>query len=158
MRAAWLLPLALALAPVAAHAETELRGKVDGRMSQAVAAALKSGERSFVINSSNGGEVLHAVLIAALLESYQASVTANGTCLSACSMILFGVTRRFVTGEARVGVHAWQAPSNNPVAVTAGVEWMLSHGFPADLSYRMEGPNIYTLSAQDLARGGVQAK
>ena len=64
---------------------TELRGRIDGEMMQQVVHALADGHRDFTIDSSNGGKVLAAVVIAALIRGRKGCVTVTGRCWAACA-------------------------------------------------------------------------
>ena len=65
---------------------------------------LKKGGTLVVNISSDGGDIKTAISIGKLLRQYEARVTSDGRCLSACVFVLIGGVDRSVTTDASRGV------------------------------------------------------
>lgn len=115
---------------------TELRGTVNADMAAKVHAGLASGHRAFTINSSNGGQVLYAYAIVGQIKQVNGTLTVNGRCWSACSMIAVGLDAK-QTAEADVRSHSSYVPGGADTAAVA--DWMEKHGYSRTLG---TGPNL----------------
>jgi hypothetical protein len=134
----------------------ELRGHIDSHMATIVSDALVAGHREFTINSSTGGLLSAAEGMAGRLTAAGASLTANGTCLSACALLLLGVTNKYATEDHG----GWIAGQRNAVSsqFLTGA-YMLKHGISATLSSgRGNGTNLYRLTLEDMATAGIRQR
>lgn len=109
-------------------------------MAQQVHASLAKGQRNFTINSSNGGYVFYAEAIAGQLKAVNATLTVNGRCWSACSLIAIEM-RAQQTAEADVQSHASFIPSTG-VQTDDAANILVKHGYSRDLA---SGPNLKRL-------------
>jgi hypothetical protein len=144
--------VALALASCATTTNrTELRGTVDAAMSLQVADALAGGERAFTINSSLGGSVGNAVMIAGMVNGRDASLTVDGVCYSACAMLFIGVVNKHVGSEADVEIHGaffQDGKGDDAKAAYAAAEYLKVNGLPD--AHKWEGLNGHKLTTQEL--------
>lgn len=126
----------------------ELRGKVDTHMADTVRAGIASGHRDFTINSSNGGFVFAAMNISKAIRDARGSLTVNGKCYSACSMIAVE-THATLTAEADVQSHSSYVPGGPETDDVARV--LVAHGLPESLGH---GPNLRRITPSAL--GGMR--
>jgi hypothetical protein len=129
-------------------------------MMQQVAHALADGHRDFTIDSSNGGKVLAAVVIAALIRERNGSLTVTGRCWSACALMLLGVERKYVAAGADVRIHGTTSATQpaDEKGANAVADYMIENGLPADIARtRGTGTNLYKLTPVELAAAGVRS-
>jgi hypothetical protein len=129
-------------------------------MLQQVAHALADGHRDFTIDSSNGGNVLAAEVIAVLIRGRNGSLTVTGRCWSACAMMLLGVERKYATAEADVRIHGASsaAQPGDEKGANAAADYMVKNGLPANIARaRGTGTNLYKLTPVELAAAGVRS-
>lgn len=126
-----------------------------------VAQALADGRRDFTVDSSNGGSVLSAENIAAVIRRRDGSLTATGRCWSACALMLLGVKRKYATEGADVRIHGatnTTQPSDSEAADAIVVAYMVRNGLPENLARtRGTGTNLYKLTPVELAQAGVKS-
>jgi hypothetical protein len=139
-----------------------LRGKIDDALTRQVLEALAAGVREFTLDSSFGGSQWAAIIMANAIRQRGGSVTAIGTCYSACALLLIGVEHKFYTSEADIEVHgaryAYPQPGQDadaPARMT--VSYLEANGVPFDLA-RAWGMaiNLHRLGAKELAKAGIQ--
>lgn len=152
-----------ALASPAPVQPVELRGRIDSHMADRVRASLDAGARDFTINTSTGGYVVVAAIIAGLLRAHQASITVNGLCASACALLVIGVQDKRYTSEADVEIHGAryrnpQTGKDDEAPARSAADYMVANGVPEAIAY---GPgmgfNMHRLSTADLNRMGFVA-
>jgi hypothetical protein len=127
-------------------------------MVQQVGHALANGYRDFTVDSSDGGSVLAAEIIAALIRTRNGSLTVTGRCWSACALMLLGVERKYVAAEADVRIHGATSAAHpaDEKAANAAVDYMIKNGLQANIARtRGMGTNLYKLTPVDLAAAGV---
>jgi hypothetical protein len=138
----------------------ELRGRVDVNMSTAVRAGLDAGQRDFTINSSNGGFVTIAAIIADTLNSHNASLTVNGQCLSACALLAIGVSDKRYASGADIEIHGarYAHPQNgqdDDAPARSAALYMRLHGVPERIALGPGmGINLHRLSPLELSQIG----
>ena len=136
----------------------ELRGRIDLDMAGTVNTALAAGHRDFTINSSHGGGVLAAVLMANALRGSDSHITVNGECYSACALLVIGVKEKYATAGADIRLHgARRQGVIDERPAQAAADYMIANGVPADLALgRGTGINLYRLTLTDMAAVGIQ--
>ena len=144
---------------IASHRDNvELRGDIDFGMVAAVNIALAAGHRDFTINSSHGGGVMDAAVMAGALRASDAHITVNGECYSACALLVIGVKEKYAAAGADIrlhGAHKQGVIDERPAKAAAN--YMIANGVPADLALgRGTGINLYRLTLADMAAMGIQ--
>jgi hypothetical protein len=82
----------------------ELRGPIDAAMRQRFEAAVDSGSLTTVRITSQGGEIIHALRIAAVMQARDIDVIVHDLCTGACAQYIFIAGRkRKLEGESLVG-------------------------------------------------------
>ncbi len=119
---------------------SELRGTVDLHMIEQVRKSIAAGHKDFTINSSNGGLVFVAQVVAGQIKAANGTLTVNGRCWSACSLMAVSLNAR-QTGEADVQSHASFIPSTGAQTDDAA-NILAQHGYSRDLA---AGPNLKRL-------------
>ncbi len=141
-----------------------LRGAIDGNMYTKVAAAIAAGNRDFTIDSSPGGSPLAAAIIAQTIQDSGGSLTAIGTCYSACALLLIGVKNKFYTPDADIEIHGarYKYPltgqdPDRPARDT--VAYLIANGTPPALAEKWGyGTNLHRLTTSELALIGVSLR
>jgi hypothetical protein len=142
------------------HQATELRGYVTGEMLQQVAHALADGHRDFTIDSSNGGIVLAAEVVAALIRGQNGSLMVTGRCWSACALVLLGVERKYAAAGADIRIHGATSPADpaDEKRANAAADYMIENGLPPNIARtRGTGMTPYQLTPVELAAAGVRS-
>ena len=98
----------LRAAPIAdreAARMVELRGDIDARSVQTLAAAIRRGQREFVI-TSRGGEFMAAREMADLLNGSGSTLIAVGQCHSSCAYLWLAARQHRLGTAAHLALHA----------------------------------------------------
>ena len=98
----------LRAAPIAdreAARMVELRGDIDARSVQTLAAAIQRGQREFVI-TSRGGEFMAAREMADLLNGSGSTLIAVGQCHSSCAYLWLAARQHRLGTAANLALHA----------------------------------------------------
>lgn len=138
----------LRAAPIAdreAAQTIELRGDIDGRSVQTLAAAIRRGQREFVI-TSRGGEFMAAREMADLLNSSGSTLIAVGQCHSSCAYLWLAVRQHRLGAAANLALHA----SYTAEGVTSHGEMWLREIGREDLAQWARSMEMRGLTVQDL--------
>jgi hypothetical protein len=149
----------LAACACSQHQATELRGNVDREMMLQATQALADGHRDFTVDSSNGGNVMAAEVIAALIRRHNGSLTVTGRCWSACALMLLGVERKYAVAGADIGIHGAADTTHPADGANAAADYLIKNGLPANIARTWGmGTNLYRLTPAELAAAGVRSK
>ncbi len=155
------VPTILNTGPGGISQPVSLRGAIDFNLYQRVASALAAGSSHVTIDRSFGGNPIIAAIIASSINSKDGSLTATGTCYSACALLLIGVKKKYYTSEADIQVHGAQyrnpAPGKDPNEPARDtVAYLIANGTPPHLAQQWGySINLHRLTPNELALVGV---
>ena len=138
----------LRAAPIAdreAARMVELRGDIDARSVQTLAAAIRRGQREFVI-TSRGGEFMAAREMADLLNGSGSTLIAVGQCHSSCAYLWLAARQHRLGTAAHLALHA----SYTAEGITNhGEQWLREIG-REDLAQWARSKEMRGLTVHDL--------
>lgn len=132
----------IAAAPADAVA---LRGDINEDTVQLLAAAIRRGQREFVI-TSRGGEFLAAREMAELINDTGSTLVAAGQCHSSCAYLWLAVQKRRLGQAANLALHATYRTDG---ITNHGELWLREMGRP-DLAKWAQSADMHVLSMQEL--------